>query len=244
MAPQLTVTKGLPARSPMPWMMRAISSLPTPVSPSISTGIVRLSRPCRQSVMTRVHGGAAGDDVAERRGCRRGWLRSVRIDGFQRLELHGVAQRNDQPLGRDRLDEEVDGALAHGRDHGFERGIGGLDDHRGGDPLARHRFHHRHAVEVGHHEIEDHGADAGIGAQLGERLLAAGRGDRLEAGAAGDLGGQPQLHRIVVDNQNARHVSPNRRRAVRDCRSRIALCRSGAGWFARVKRRLNTHCRV
>ena len=39
-APQLTVTKGLPARSDEPWMARAISSLPTPDSPSIRIGML------------------------------------------------------------------------------------------------------------------------------------------------------------------------------------------------------------
>ena len=40
MAPQLTATKGLAARAPLPWMARAISSLPTPDSPPINTGMV------------------------------------------------------------------------------------------------------------------------------------------------------------------------------------------------------------
>ena len=38
-APQLTVTNGLPRRSEPPWMARASSSLPTPDSPSMSTGM-------------------------------------------------------------------------------------------------------------------------------------------------------------------------------------------------------------
>ena len=40
MAPQLTATKGRPARSLSPWMARAIISLPTPDSPSISIGML------------------------------------------------------------------------------------------------------------------------------------------------------------------------------------------------------------
>ena len=43
MAPQLTATKGFARRSPLPWMARAISSLPTPDWPSISTGIAELA---------------------------------------------------------------------------------------------------------------------------------------------------------------------------------------------------------
>ena len=40
MAPQLTVTNGRPARSDAPWMARASNSLPTPLSPVISTGML------------------------------------------------------------------------------------------------------------------------------------------------------------------------------------------------------------
>ena len=39
-APQFTATNGLPARSDAPWMARAMTSLPTPLSPRISTGMV------------------------------------------------------------------------------------------------------------------------------------------------------------------------------------------------------------
>jgi hypothetical protein len=45
-APQLTATNGFDLRSPLPWMARANSSLPTPDSPSISTGIVELAAFC------------------------------------------------------------------------------------------------------------------------------------------------------------------------------------------------------
>jgi len=38
MAPQLTAMNGFVRRVPLPWMARAISSLPTPDSPSISAG--------------------------------------------------------------------------------------------------------------------------------------------------------------------------------------------------------------
>ena len=40
---------------------------------------------------------------------------------------------------------------------------------------------------------------------MAQRLVAALGGDRREAGTARDLGGQPQLHRIVVHDENARH---------------------------------------
>ena len=55
------------------------------------------------------------------------------------------------------------------------------------------------------------------------RLFAAGRGDRLEPGPVGDLGGQPQLHRIIVHHQNTRHEVPNAQLSA----ARIAMCRFG-----------------
>ncbi len=54
MAPQLTVTNGLPARPLSPWMARAISSLPTPDSPSIRTAMLAFDAAARRpSEMTR-----------------------------------------------------------------------------------------------------------------------------------------------------------------------------------------------
>ena len=63
-APQLTATNGLARRSPEPWMARAISSLPTPDSPSISTGISEAAAfsAVRSTVL---HARVAGDDVLE-----------------------------------------------------------------------------------------------------------------------------------------------------------------------------------
>ena len=89
-------------------------------------------------------------------------LRSVRTMVSSSSSFMRVAQRDDQALGRDGFDEEVDGALAHRRDDGFERGMGGLDDDGRSDAVARHGFHDRHAVAVGHDEIEDDGAEAGV----------------------------------------------------------------------------------
>ncbi len=63
MAPQLTVTNGLPVRSLAPWMARAISSLPTPDSPSISTGMLDFAARSARRI-TRVHVRACGDEVA------------------------------------------------------------------------------------------------------------------------------------------------------------------------------------
>ena len=64
-APQLTATNGFDLRSPLPWMARANNSLPTPDSPSISTGIVEFAAFCAVRITPR-HRLAAGDDVGKR----------------------------------------------------------------------------------------------------------------------------------------------------------------------------------
>ena len=48
----------------------------------------------------------------------------------QRLDLQGAFDRDFEPLGRRRLDHEVDGAGAHGADGGVDRAVGGLHDDR------------------------------------------------------------------------------------------------------------------
>ena len=53
-APQFTATKGLALRSPEPWIARAISSLPTPDSPSISTGIAEFAVFCAARSTARI----------------------------------------------------------------------------------------------------------------------------------------------------------------------------------------------
>ena len=151
-----------------------------------------------------MHGGRAGDDVLEAQGTGTAVTLGT-DDGFELVELHGVAQRDDEALGRDGLDEEVDGALAHRRHDRFERGVRGLDDDGRGDAVAGHGFHHRHAVAVRHNEVEDDGAEAGIGAHQAQRFVTTVGGDGSETGAARDFRGQPQLHRIVVHDENARH---------------------------------------
>ena len=128
MAPQLTATNGLARRSPEPWMARAISSLPTPDSPSISTGMVE----------------AAAFSAVRSTACMRG-LRvtmSLKVSVPARLRLmrcsspssalvgERVAQRHLQPLGADRLDHEIGRAGAHRRDDIVDAAMRGLHDHR------------------------------------------------------------------------------------------------------------------
>src|SRR5690606_13926753 len=144
-----------------------------------------------------VHGWRTGDDVGEPEGAAAP-VAIAAHQRFQRLQFQGIAQRHDQPLRRYRLHEEIRRPEAHGGDHGLQRGTGSLDDDRGAVSLATHDLENGHAVEVGHHEVQHHGADAGVLPQLLEGLSSAMRGQRHESGPGGNLHRQSQLYRIVV----------------------------------------------
>ena len=65
-----------------------------------------------------------------------------------------------QPLGADRLDHEIDRAGAHRGNDIVDAAMRGLHDHRHVDRRLAHFGEHAHAVEIGHHQIEDHAIDA------------------------------------------------------------------------------------
>ncbi len=200
-APQLTVTKGLDLRPLSPWMARAISSLPTPDSPSISTGMVELAARWPSS-STRCHGLAAGDQVGEAELAAGGGLHADQLVG-QRLDLERILDGDFEPLRAHRLDHEVDGAGPHRRNGGVDAAMSGLHD---GRRLARQRAHggeNGQAVGARHDEVEQDKADLsrGVGLERGERLVAAiRRGDAIAEPLDG-LFENTTLSRVVVDDQ-------------------------------------------
>ena len=128
---------------------------------------------------------------------------------LERAELQRVLDRHLQPLGRDRLDDEIDRAGAHGADHRVDAAMGGLDDDRDRAVELAELGEHRHAVEIGHHQIEDDERErVAVGRrQARERLLAAGDGGRAVAETLDGRREQPALDRIVVDDEDGgRHV--------------------------------------
>ncbi len=150
-----------------------------------------------------LHRRAAGDDVAEGEGAGGGALDAGDL-AFERAELEGVFDRYLQALGGGRLDHEVDRAGAHGADHGVDAAAGGLDDHRDAAFALAQLAEHRHAVEVGHDEVEDHQGDGiAIGAaQVVESGLTAFDGERFVAETL-DCGRQEAaLDGVVVDNED------------------------------------------
>ena len=92
MAPQLTATNGLARRSPEPWMARAISSLPTPDWPSISTGMAEPAAFSR-GAQHCLHARAARDDVAERERAGAAALDAGEL-AFERARGERIAQRS------------------------------------------------------------------------------------------------------------------------------------------------------
>ena len=156
-APQLTATNGFALRSPLPWMARANNSLPTPDSPSISTGMVEAAAFCAVRSTPR-HGFAAGDDVGEGQPAFAAVADALQF-ALQRAGVERIAQRHLQPLEADRLDHEILGAGAHRRHHIVDAAMGGLHDHGDVEAGFADLGQHAHAVEAGHHEIEHHGVD-------------------------------------------------------------------------------------
>lgn len=232
MAPQLTVTKGLPARSPMPWMARATSSLPTPVSPSMSTGIglraafatscFTRSMPAERVMMSPT------PNVPARR------LRSVRTMVASSSSLTALRSETISRSGATGLTKKSAAPCRMAVTTVSSEELAVCTMTGVFEAFAGHGLEHRHAVQIGHDEVEHHHADALVGAQRIKRLLAAGSRYRHKAGLPCDLGGHPQLHGIVVDNNEDR---PGFRKCDQPLR-RIALCRFEAGWGAGVKRRL------
>ncbi len=133
---------------------------------------------------------------------------------LERFEAEGVLDRDRQPLGADRLDDEIRGPGPHGRDDRVDGAVRRLHDGRHGDLALPHAGQDRHAVDLGHHQVADQQVHAG---QV--RRFEPGQGRRA---AVEDLGvvaeathhgfEQAALHGIVVDDENGSgHASPKRR---------------------------------
>ena len=142
-APQLTATNGLARRSPVPWMARAISSLPTPDC-AFDQHRDRGAGGLLGDAQHRLHARAAGDDVPE--GQRAGAAAlDAREFALQRARVERVAQRDLQPFGADRLDHEIGRARPHRGDDIVDAAVRGLHDHRNGKPRLAHPARARRA---------------------------------------------------------------------------------------------------
>ena len=110
-----------------------------------------------------------------------------------------------QPLGAHRLDDEIDGARPHGRDHIVDAAMRGLHDDRHAEPGLAQARQHAEAVEARHHQVEDDGVErlTIVGREHGERGLATFSGERPIAEPRHHVLDQAPVHGIVIDDQDA-----------------------------------------
>ena len=135
---------------------------------------------------------SAGLDDVARRGER-----------FEPPPFERVADRDQQPVGREGLDDKVIGAFAHRLDRNLDRAVGGDDDHRAGQVACANRPQDFDPVRVRQLEVEQHD----IGDRLAQRLVRARSGsgiDQLDIELGQELVVKMQDRRRVFDQQKAR----------------------------------------
>ena len=210
-APQLTATNGLARRAPLPWMARAISSLPTPDSPSISTGMAEaaafsaaLSTGCMagERVMTSAMVSVPSCWRLSRCNSPASALvaSALRSDTCSRSALAGLTTKSVAPARITDTTLSMPPWAVCTITGNVEAGVA-------------HARQDAEAVEVGHHQVENDAVDArciGSGEQL-DRGIAAFGDDRLIAETLDHGFEEATLNRIVVDDKHdLRHETPSR----------------------------------
>src|SRR5229473_3592477 len=139
-APQLTATNGFDLRSPLPWMARANNSLPTPDSPSISTGMVEAAAFCAVR-STPAMGGLHDDGDAETGFTDFGQYAHAVEAGHHQIEHDGIDHRRVR------------------RGQPRDRRVAGIDDERLVATLLHHVFDQtaRYRVVIGDQNAGSHG---------------------------------------------------------------------------------------
>ncbi len=145
----------------------------------------------------------AGDDVGESQPALAAVTDALQL-ALERGGVERVAQRDLEPLQADRLDDEIGRARAHRRDHVVDAAMGGLHDDGDAEAGLADFRQHAHAVEAGHHEIEDDGVDRRCigGGEGGDRGVAGVHDDRLIAAFLHHVLDQPAGYCVVVGDQN------------------------------------------
>ena len=202
MAPQLTVMKGRALRSLSPWMARAISSLPTPLSPSMSTGMLEAAARC-PSEMTRcmawprmmrspkVSVPSAFFLMRAISPCSASILSALLIDTSRRSGEVGLTTKSAAPARMAVMAASIEPCAVCMM-------IGGVPG------FGRSAPQDLHAVHAGHDVVEqDQGDGAAIGALEDlQGLLAALGGPGLEAETLDRFFEDATLGWIVVDDQD------------------------------------------
>ena len=157
MAPQLTTTNGLPARSDS-----ALDGAGDQLLADAGFAFDEHRNVGGSGALAErddaLHAFAAHDEVGEGQRAFDLLLDAGDLAG-QRFDLERALDRHFETLGRHRLDDEVDGAGAHGVDRSVDRAVRGLHDDGRNAGLALELVQHAHAVEAGHHEIEKNERD-------------------------------------------------------------------------------------
>ena len=156
-------TKALPARRERAWISRAATSLPEPAGPVISTRLLVgaiLSISWRSCVMAEELPTSSPSSPALSFSS---WTSRLQPRRFQRA-LHHM----QQPVGLERLFDEVVGALLDRGDGGLDGAVAGDHHHRQVGLLALDHVEHLDAVQLGalqpdveHHQLRPAGADRG-----------------------------------------------------------------------------------
>ena len=122
---QLTATNALPERRDSAWIRRAATSLPEPEGPVMRMRLPRGSHFVDQLAQLG-DGRRAADELGVVAGLQLQLFDfALEARGFQR-----AAHDMDQPVGLERLLDEIVGALLDGGDRGFDRAVA-ADDHHG-----------------------------------------------------------------------------------------------------------------
>ncbi len=204
MAAALITTNGPLARAEAARIMRAVSPLPEPEGPTI---MMRLLVGATRSIAWRSW------FITEERPtscCATGvrCLRS-RTSRFSRERLQRALGDEDQPVGVERLLDEVVGALLDGRHRRLDGAVAGDHHHRHFRVVLLDQLQELQAVELGalQPDVEE---DQMRAARLdgGERLVAVLGGAGAVALVLQYAGHQPANVGLVIDDQNVgRHES-------------------------------------
>ena len=191
-------TNGPSARLDALCSVRAASSLPAPDGPTIRMRLLALARPL-DGLAQLVHAGRAADQHA---GGRRQLLELLHL-ALQPRGLQRPRRHQDQPVGLERLFDEVVGAALDGGDRGLDVAVAGDHHHRHVGVVLLDLLEQLQAVELAalQPDVEKHQMRPPVG-DLRQRRIAVARGPRGEAFVFENAGNQIANIGFVVDDQN------------------------------------------
>ncbi len=191
MAAQLILMKGCSLRALCRWMARAISSLPVPVSPVMSTVVVA----------DLGHAAALPDDpVGIGIAGRRREVAVAELPGLDRLQDDRL-----QIILFEGFGEVIEGPLLQGV-HGVRHGaVGGEDDDGQGGIVLRDPVEETHAVEPRHLEVRGDGSDLLLPEDLQGLQAVRGRDHLITLLFQHGFEDQPHVQ-LVVHNEDLRRL--------------------------------------